>query len=125
MFDTHAAVKTLTSAGASDELAEAFVRVAQDAREHLDLATKADLRTETAEVRTEIANLDTRLSTHIADLRAEQRTGIAGVRTEIAESRAEIANLESRLIKWIVGTAIAAAIASASITTVLLRLLGE
>lgn len=39
--------------------------------------------------------------------------------------RTEVANLESRLVKWIVGTAVAAAIASAGITTVLLRLLGE
>ena len=107
MFDTHAAVKALTGAGASDELAEAFVRVAQDAGEHLDVPTKADLRGEIAGVRAEIANLDTKLSTEIA-----------GVRTEVA-------NLESRLVKWIVGTAVAAAVASAGITTVLLRLLGE
>ena len=107
MFDTHAAVKTLTGAGASDELAEALVRVAQGAGQHPDIATKADLRSETAGVRAEIANLDTRLSTEIA-----------GVRTEVA-------NLESRLVKWIVGPAVPAAVAGAGITTVLLRLLGE
>jgi len=50
---------TLTGAGASDELAEAFVRVAQDAGEQLDVATKADVRREIAGLRAEIANLDT------------------------------------------------------------------
>ena len=42
-------------------------------------------------MRTEIANLDTRLS------------------TQIAEVRSEIGNLESRLIKWIIGTVVTTA----------------
>ena len=44
-FDTHAAVKTLTSAGANEELAVAVVDIARQASaEHdRDLATKADL----------------------------------------------------------------------------------
>lgn len=44
-FDTHAAVKTLTSAGAKEELAVAVVDIARQASaEHdRDLATKADL----------------------------------------------------------------------------------
>ena len=86
MFDTHSAVKTLTGAGASDELAEAFVRVAQDARE-------------LAGVRTEIANFDTRSSTQIADLRTKQRIKIARIQTDVTESRAEVESLVSRLVK--------------------------
>ena len=44
-FDTHAAVKALTAAGASSELAEAVVDIARDAStdQERDLATKADL----------------------------------------------------------------------------------
>ncbi len=44
-FDTHAAVKALTAAGASSELAEAVVDVARDAStdQGRELATKADL----------------------------------------------------------------------------------
>ena len=44
-FDTHAAVKTLTAAGASSELAEAVVGIARDAGEDhgIEIATKADL----------------------------------------------------------------------------------
>jgi len=44
-FDTHAAVKALTAAGASSELAEAVVDIARDASsdQERELATKADL----------------------------------------------------------------------------------
>ena len=44
-FDTHAAVKTLTNAGAKEELAVAVVNIAQQASEDhgRELATKADL----------------------------------------------------------------------------------
>ena len=48
-------------------------------------------------MRTEIANLDTRLS------------------TQIAEVRSEIGNLEARLIKWIIATVVATA-SEASVT---------
>ena len=56
-----------------------------------------------AEVRTEIASLDTRLSTQIA-----------GVRTESA-------SLETRLIRWMVGTVLA----TAALTVGILRFLAE
>ena len=65
--------------------------------------------TEIAGVRTEIANLDRRLSTQIA----EQRTEIAGV-------RAQIAHFETRLIRWMVGTVIA----TATLTVGIPRLIG-
>ena len=44
-FDTHAAVKALTAAGASSELAQAVVDITRDASTDHDreLATKADL----------------------------------------------------------------------------------
>ena len=75
-------------------------------------------------MRTEIANLDTRLSTQIADLRAEQRTEITGLHTrlstQIAGVRAEIASLETRLVRWMVGTVIA----TATLTVGILRLIG-
>lgn len=71
-------------------------------------------------MRTEIAALDTRLSTQIAELRTE-RTGIAGVRTEIAEVQTEIASLETRLIRWMVGTVLA----TAALTFGILRFLAQ
>ena len=69
----------------------------------------AEVRTEIAGVRTEIANLDTRLSTQIAEVRTE----VAGVRTAVA-------NLETRLIRWMVGTVIA----TATLTVGILRFIG-
>ena len=78
--------------------------------------TPDQFKTGLAEVRAEIANLGTRLSTQIAELRTELhtkiasvRTDIASVRTEIAGSRTEMANLETRLIRWMVGTVMATA----------------
>ena len=53
-FDTHAAVKTLTEAGAETRLAEAFVSVARDARDRGDLVTAADLKAALADLRTEV-----------------------------------------------------------------------
>ena len=73
------------------------------ARRHV---TSDQFRAGLAEVRAEIASLDTRLSTQIAELRTEQRTGIA--------------NLETRLVRWMVGTVIA----TATLTVGILRLLG-
>ena len=73
------------------------------------------MRAEIAEVRTEIASLDTRLSTQIGSLDTRLSTQIAEVRTEVAGVRTEIGNLEARLIKWIVGTVLATAAATATI----------
>jgi polyhydroxyalkanoate synthesis regulator phasin len=57
-----------------------------------DLATKADL----AAVRTEIAELRTELKTEIAELRTE-------LKTEFAELKIEIAGIKVELLKWIIG----------------------
>ena len=67
-----------------------------------------------AEVRTGIASLDTRISTQIAEARAEQRTQLPEVRTGIA-------SLDTRPIRWTVGTVIA----TATLTVAILRLLGQ
>jgi|GEM_PF-805511 len=63
----------------------------------LELATKADIanvRTEIADLRTElkgdIADLRTELKGDIADLRTELKGDIAGLRTEIAEVRSDL-----------------------------------
>ena len=53
-------------------------------------------------MRTEIAGLDTRLS------------------TQVAEVRTDVANLETRLVRWMVGTVIA----TAGVTIGVLRLFG-
>ena len=54
VLDTHAAVKTLTAAGAESRLAEAFVSVAREAADRGDLVTSADLKAALADLRTEV-----------------------------------------------------------------------
>ncbi|MCY4661669.1 MAG: hypothetical protein OXF93_17965 [Acidobacteria bacterium] len=63
-FDTHAAVKALTAAGAAPELAEAVVTVAQEAHggEH---ATRADLTAAVAGLDARMATMETRLTWRI------------------------------------------------------------
>ena len=145
MLDTQAVARSLTAADLTPAQADAITNAARQAVEQGDHVTSDQFKAGLAEVRTEIANLDARLSTQaaeqraeIAEMRAEQRTGIAGVRTEIgnldtrlstqiAEQRAEtaavrteIANLGTRLIRWMVGTVIA----TATLTVGILRLVG-
>ena len=100
MLDTHAVARSLTDAQFTPAQADAITNAIRLAAEHGDHVTPDQFTAGLAEVRAEIAGLDTRLSMQIADLRTEQRTDIAGVRTEIA-------NLETRLIRWMVGTVLA------------------
>ena len=130
MLDTHAVARALTNAEFTPAQADAITDAVRQAAEQGDHVTSeqfktglAELRTELAEhraeVRTEIANLDMRLSTQIAELggqiaeqRADVRTEIANLdmrlSTQIAELggqiaeqradvRTEIANLDTRL----------------------------
>ena len=120
MLDTHAVARSLTDAEFTPAQADAITNAVRLAAEQGDHVTSDQFKAGLAEVRTEIAALDTRLSTQIADLRTEQRTQIADVRTEIAGVRTEIANLETRLIRWMVGTVIA----TATLTFGILRFLG-
>ena len=110
----------------------------------------AHVRTEIADVRVEIANLDKRLSGEMADLRTELRTGLADVRTEmrtgladvrtemrtgLADMRTEIAGVQTAIarvgeqhakteasrLRWTLG----AIIAGSSLGVAVLRLLGD
>lgn len=114
MLDTLSVAQELTAGGVDRDQAEVIANAMRKLAEQGDHVTADQFKAGLAEVRTEIANLDTRLSTQIAELRTEQRTGIAGVRTEIA-------NLETRLIRWMVGTVLA----TAALTFGILRFLAE
>lgn len=109
-FDTHAAVKTLTAAGAAEDLAVAVVDVARTAAgEHdRELATRADLD-----------NLREATRADIASVRGDVEHHREATRADLAELRTELAALELRLIKWIVGTGIAVAAAVAGILRLL------
>ena len=131
MLDTHAIARSLTDAEFTQAQADAITNAVRQAVEQSDHVTSDQFKAGLAEVQTQIANLDKRLSTELAEMRAEQRTDIAEMRTELAEMRAEmraelaetraeqrtdiaavhteISNLETRLIRWMVGTVTATA----------------
>ena len=88
MFGT-LAVAQQHAGGVDRDQAEVIAKAIHDGLEQGDHVTSDQFRAGLAE----IANLDTRLSTQIAELRTEQRTGLA--------------NLETRLVRWMVGTVIA------------------
>ena len=87
MLDTHAVARSLTDAEFTPAQADAItnaVRLAAERGEHVTsdqfTAGLAGVRTEIAEVRTEIAALNTRLSTQIANLDTRLSTQIADLR---------------------------------------------
>ncbi len=126
-FDTLEATRKLRDGGHTEAQAEAVVEVIQDA--HDELVTRDGFRAEMAELRTEMAELRTELRGEMAELRtelrgemAELRTELRGemaefreeVRTEIAELRgemtAQIAALRAELYRafWVFGTGLVA-----------------
>ena len=127
MFDTHAVARSLTAADFTPAQADALTDALRSAAEQGDHVTsdqfktgQAEMRAEVAEVRAEIANLDTRLSKQIAEVRTEVANLDMRLSTQIAEVRTEISNLETRLIRWTVGTIIA----TATLTVGVVRLFG-
>jgi ribosomal protein L29 len=134
LFDTLRLSRTLRDKGHfTSEQAEALAEALGEAS-HGDLATKADLadlatKADLAAVRTEIAELRTELKTEIAELRSDLKTEIAELRsdlkteiaelttelkteiaelrsdlkTEIAELKIEIGGIKIELLKWIIG----------------------
>ena len=113
MLDTHAVARSLTDAEFTPAQADAITNAVRLAAEQGDHVTSDQFKAGLAEVRTEIAALDTRLSTQIANLDTRLSTQIAGV-------RAEVANLETHLIRWMVGTVLA----TGGLTFGILRFLG-
>jgi len=112
LFDTLRLSRILRDKGHfTSEQAEALAEALGEAS-HADLATKADLadlaaKADLAAVRTEIAELRTELKTEIAELKTELKTEIAGLKTalktEIAELKTEIGGTKVELLKWIIG----------------------
>ena len=131
MLDTHAVARSLTDAQFTPVQADAITNAVRLAAEHGDHVTSDQFKAGLAEVRTEIAALDTRLSTQIAEVRTEiaaldtrLSTQIAALdtrlSTQIAGVRTEVSNLETRLIRWMVGTVLA----TGGLTFTILRFFG-
>ena len=124
MLDTLSVAQRLAAGGIDRDQAEVIADAIRQAVEQGDYVTSDQFKAGMAELRAEIASLDTRLSKQIAELHAEMQTQVAELRTEqrtqAAELRTEIANLETRLVRWMVGTVIA----TATLTVAIVRLLG-
>ena len=93
---------SLPPAASSATRPTVIAKAIHDSLKHGNHVTSDPFKAGLAEVRAEIAGLDTRLS------------------MEIASVRTEIANLETRLIRGMVGTVIA----TATLTAGILRLIG-
>ena len=97
MLDTHAVARSLTAAEFTPAQADAITDAIRLAAERGDLVTSDQFTAGLGEVRTEIAALDTRLSTQIAEVRTEIAALDTRLSTQIAEVRTEIAGLDTRL----------------------------
>jgi hypothetical protein len=88
-LDTLKVARRLQAAGFTEPQAEAVLAAVQEAAGGADLATNADLKAETAALRTE-------LKAEIAELRAELKAEIADLRSELRQSGLRLeARLES------------------------------
>ena len=84
MFDTLAVAQQLAAGVVDRDQAEVIAGAIRQGVEQGNHVTSEQFKAGLAELRTEIATLDTELSTQLAELRSEQRTEITGARTEIA-----------------------------------------
>lgn len=102
LFDTLRLSRILRDKGHfTSEQAEALAEALGEASHGAAKADLADLATKTdfAGVRTEMAELRTDLKTEIADLRTD-------LKTEIAELKIEIGGIKIELLKWIIVVAL-------------------
>ena len=119
MFDTLAVAQQLAAGGVARDQAEVIAHAIREGVEQGNHVTSDQFKAGLAEVRAEIAGLDTRLSTEISGVRTEIASLDTRLSTQIGDVRTEIANLETRLIRWMVGTVIA----TATLTVGILRLI--
>ena len=119
-YDTHAAVRQLTTAGMPEPHAEAVVRGQVHLIQH-NLATTADIEQIRAEV--EKLRLDTNASIDV--LRQETKAEIAAVRGDVEKLRLETkANTETAkndIVRWIVTMGLAAVVALAGLAVAVIR----
>ncbi len=136
MLDTLAVAQQLARSGVARGQAEAIAGAIHKAVQQGDSVTADQFKAGVAELRTEIAGLDKRLSAEIAGVRTDVAnpdkrlsiTEIAGLRTDVANLgkrlATQIATVETRLLRWMVGAVFAAASLSGGILAALLRLAG-
>ena len=92
IFDTLHAAKALTQAGFAAPQAEAITDTIREAFTE-SVATKTDV----AELRADIAELETRVTTDVAGLKADIAELETRVTTDVAGLKANMASLEARM----------------------------
>ena len=74
MLDTHAVARSLTAADFTPAQADALTDALRSVVEHGDHVTSDQFKAGQAELRAEIANLDTRLSTQMSRMEADLKS---------------------------------------------------
>ena len=112
MLDTLSLARELKDAGIEAKQADAITHVVQQAAEHGEPATRADLDAHGVAVHKDIDGLRADFDVHRAAVRADFDVHRAAARADFdtfrAEVRADVAALEARLIKWMIGIALTA-----------------
>ena len=83
MLDTHAVARALTAADFTPAQADALTDALRAAVEHGDHVTSDQFKAGQAELRAEIASLDTRLSTQIANLDTRLSTQMSRIEADL------------------------------------------
>ena len=99
MLDTHAVARSLTAADFTPAQADALTDALRLAAEQGDHVTSDQFKAGQAEVRAEIATLDTRLSTQIAEVRAEVANLDTRLSTQISRIESELKS-DMKLLKF-------------------------
>ena len=127
MLDRHPIARSLTGADFTPAQADALTDALREFTEEGDHVTSDQFKAGQVEIRAEIAELRAEQRTQIAEVRgariADVRTEIANLDTRLSTQtagvRTEIASLETRLIRCMVGTVPA----TAALTVGILRLM--
>ena len=99
MLDTHAVARSLTAADFTPAQADALTDALRLAAEQGDHVTSDQFKAGQAEMRAEIANLDTRLSNQIAEVRAEVANLDTRLSTQISRIESELKS-DMKLLKF-------------------------
>lgn len=109
-FDTHKYIKSLQETGFNEQQAEILVKSLLESRD-FDLSILAT-REQISEVKTEIAQLDSKLSKEISATREQVSEVKSDLQKDIAGVKAEIKQSKVDTLKWIIPILIAIFVAT-------------
>ena len=102
MFDTHRYIKELQGRGFKEDQAESIVHIISRGKEQdlANLATKEQVRA----IEKEIEHIKERMATKedLANLRAELKEDVANLNTKIESIHTKIESIKFDLLKWLI-----------------------